>query len=600
MRGRKMAALVLCVLLLAAMAPVGIGAKAAVNDLIINYTSAGSTFTISNKQAVIQFSVTNTTSDSPATISSIVVTSDTAGGTCTALNSAPGAGTIIKPLGTVQFTVITTAVGFASGTFPVHVTVKGADDTEASQVFLLSNDSAEPTPTPLPTPSDATTALMPISVGANGQPVAAPRGNAGEKITVRIPLMNRSAGTLINAFITPVLSATRDNFPFVIEAVDYTVSIPQLYGGEVRELQYQFTLAKDVTSGVKEVKFNAVYFNVLRNAYETTTFSVFVTVVKGAAPTQTDDKGQVIASVPKIILAGYSYKPEKEEDQQEGHLYAGEKFDLTLTIENTSAEEAVRNIQLTLSNEAGVILPADSGSNTIYIDKIAPGESVQKTLKFQSAPDAEAKAQSLALKFNYESAKTLKTYEATEAISLPILQRMRVRIDDPVVNGDALLGSSMPVSFSLYNMGKSTIYNCMVDVEGDGLKLEEPFYGGNVTAGNTMQADLSIIPSVAGEVDGTVVITYEDVYGQQTRVEKPLTLNVQDSSAMPNPGGEGGDKPGGKPGMGEGGEAFNPGGAQAGLPLWAYIVIGVVAVAGIGSLIVVLRRKRRKKHLEEQ
>jgi len=449
--------------------------------------------------------------------------------------------------------------------------------------------------------TDPNASIILASVGTDGTVIPAVSGNAGDRVQVRLPLFNRSISSLTKILVTPQISATLDSFPFDIEATNYTCSVGDMMPGQIREVNYSFKISKDATSGVKEVKFSIMDFNFYKQAFEATTVSVFVTVVKGAAAAQTDDKGQVITTTPKIILSGYSYKPEKEEDQAAGHLYAGEKFTLSLTIENTSSEEAVRNIQLTLSNEAGVILPADSGSNTVYISKIGPGESVEKTLEFQSAPDAEAKAQSLAAKFNYESAKTLKSYEAAETLSLPLMQRMRVRIDDPAVYGDALLGSSMPISFSLYNMGKSSIYNCMVEVEGEGLAMEESFYGGNVAAGSTMQADFNVIPSVAGEITGTVIVTYEDVYGEQTRVEKPLTLNVQDASAMQ--GGEGMEGPGaGKPGMIDGGgaEAFNPnGGAPAGLPVWAYIAIGAAALLGIGALVVVLRRKRRRKHLEE-
>jgi hypothetical protein len=107
-------------------------------------------------------------------------------------------------------------------------------------------------------------------------------------------------------------------------------------------------------------------------------------------------------------------------------------------------------------------------------------------------------------------------------------------VGDPVIYGDAMIEQSTPVNFSLYNMGKATLYNCMVDVEGGGLRMEESYYGGNISSGNEMRADFNIIPSTAGQIEGKVVITYEDVYGQQTRVEKPFTLNVQEAF-MPGP-----------------------------------------------------------------
>ena len=440
-------------------------------------------------------------------------------------------------------------------------------------------------------PADSNSALIISSVGLDGKVVGAPKGNTGDRVHIRIPLFNRTRGRISNILVTPQISSTLDSFPFIVDAANYTVSVPDMLPGQTRELSYDFTIADKVTSGVKEVKFGIIYYNASKYAYESATLSMFVTVVKGYTPDKTDEDGNLIATTPKIILEGYSITPQNPDDLESGRLFAGEKFSLKLSILNTSSEEAVKNIQLTLSNEGGIILPADNGSNTVYIDRIGSGETVEKTLMFQSAPDAEAKAYSLVAKFNYESSKTLKAYDATETITMPISQRMRVRIDEPMVYGDAMLEQSTPVSFSLYNMGKSTIYNCMVDVEGEGIKMEESFYGGNVTSGNTMRADFNVIPSVEGQMNAKVIVTYEDVYGQQIREEKPLTFNVM-----------GGFNPDEGMGMGEGEGVFQPGmetPPQNSFPTGLIIAIAAVALIGTAAVIVIIRRKRRRKHLEE-
>ncbi|HWR22624.1 MAG TPA: hypothetical protein VN366_04025 [Feifaniaceae bacterium] len=452
--------------------------------------------------------------------------------------------------------------------------------------MALAEDEASPSSL-----VDPNASLIVSSVGPDGSVIRAPKGDIGDRIRITLPIFNRTKTRIRNILVTPQISATLDSFPFEVEAVNYTVSVEPMSAGQTRLVEYDFKIADKVTSGVKEVKFNVIYFNVSKYAYESTTLSAFVTVVKGYTPDKTDEDGNIIATTPKIILEGYTVTPLNTDDQQSGRLFAGEKFSIKLAMLNTSSEEAVKNIQLTLSSEGGVILPADNGSNTVYIDRIGPGETVEKTLTFQSAPDAEAKAHSLAAKFNYESSKTLKAYEATETITLPISQRMRVRIDDPMVYGDAMLEQSTPVSFSLYNMGKSTLYNCMVDVEGSGLKMEESFYGGNITSGNTMRADFNVIPSAAGQIEGKVVITYEDVYGEQTVVEKPLTLNVLENF-MPDEGM-----------MGPDGEVFNPGmepeQPQGGISTGLIIAAAAVVLIGVIVLVVLLKRRRRRKQLEE-
>ena len=585
MWGKRTVAMVLCLMMAVLMLP---NVALAASSLVIGY-SDGSLFQVSGNQAIVHLVITNL---NEADTDPIEITgfdaSDVDGlGTVTVKGSTPGTSTTIAGKTSKEFSVLLSLSDPEEGTYPVTITALAASGNDTEQTFLLAVPATTEEPVETTDPTDTTVALMLSSADADGQIVPAPRGDAGDTIHIRLPILNRSRSKVSKVLVTPQLSATLDSFPFVIEAVDYTCKAPDLRAGELAEVDYTFKLSSKVTSGVKEVKFNAVYFNYAKDAYETATFSVFVTVVKGAASTLTDEDGVTITSTPKVIIESYSVKPAKLEDQESGRLFAGEQFELSFTIRNTSSKEAVQNIQITLSNEGGAILPANNGSNSLYIDRIAAGDSVEKTMKMQSSPDAEDKAHTLSVKFGYESAETLKTYEATETITLPISQRMRVRVGDPVVYGDAMIEQSTPINFSLYNMGKSSLYNCMVDVEGDGLRMEESYYGGNISAGSEMRADFNIIPSTAGQIEGIVVVTYEDVYGQQTRVEKPFTLNVQEAF-MPGPE--------------DGKDVFGPGFEEElkpKTPAWIFIAGGVILAGGVVTLLTVLRRKRRKRELED-
>ena len=113
------------------------------------------------------------------------------------------------------------------------------------------------------------------------------------------------------------------------------------------------------------------------------------------------------------------------------------------------------------------------------------------SVKLQVAPDAEAKPQLLAIKLSYEGTKNRSDFEETASVSIPVQQKARVRINDPVVYDDPWVGSNVSVGLTLYNLGKSTLYNCMVDVVGDGVTLEESYFGGNIAAGGTMRGTRS-------------------------------------------------------------------------------------------------------------
>lgn len=425
-------------------------------------------------------------------------------------------------------------------------------------------------------------ALVLDSTDLNGAIIPAPSGDAGDTITIRLPIKNRSAasfsgttGYVTGAEIMPQLSSNVDEFPFEITELDYKRSLPSLPAGTKAVIEYQFKISKNATSGIKPVTFNAVYY--VDGVAETTQFKVFVTVVKGAAPQTGTDGKPIATSVPKVIIKSYQLEPEQ--------LLAGGEFKLTMELLNTSATEAVKNLKITVKNDEGVILPASSGSNTLYVSKINKESTVTTQISLQSAPDIAAKAHILTVSFSYEGGTTLTSYDAVETLSLPITQPIRLKLGEPVIYGDAMLEQPASVSFSLYNMGKSTVYNMMVDIEGDGLRMEEPYYGSNVTSGSNMSADFNVIPSVSGTISANVVVTYEDVYGKQYTEKVPFQLNVMESFVPEQ--------------IDPGKEGMNPEPQTSGVSI--LLIIGIILGAAVIAIIVVtqVRKARRRRELEE-
>ncbi|MDR0841728.1 MAG: hypothetical protein LBN26_10185 [Christensenellaceae bacterium] len=435
----------------------------------------------------------------------------------------------------------------------------------------------------LPEPTPDPEAKLRISpVDKSGQDVAAPAGDYGEKLLVRVPLVCQSSG-VYDVKIAPVLSTDIEKFPFDITNVDYLLRYPNsMAPGEVVEFQYALTLSKKATTGVKQVDFNLTYRNRSTDALETAVVSIFVNVKKGLAPAT---PGESSGSTPKLIVESYTIDPEK--------IYAGETFDVTITIKNTSAQEAVKNIQIRAKDmaETATLVPGTGGSNTIYISKIGKGESKKETISFQTAPDAVAKAYTLGLDFGYEGDSNNTPYTANESISVRILQEIRLKTDAPVFYDEAWVGQSCAVSAKMYNMGKASVYNCMVNVEGEGLALEESYFGGNLSAGGTLSADIGIIPSVGGEIAGALVITYEDVYGEAGEERLPFTLFVNEEMPMdPSLEGEG---------MGDiKNEIVGGTPAPAGMPWWGW-ALAALGTGGAGTGGFMLWRKKRARALEE-
>lgn len=445
-------------------------------------------------------------------------------------------------------------------------------------------------PSPSPDPSKPAAAFRLSSYDPNGLVVTTASGKNGGKVLVRLPLMCVS-GPVMNIKVAPKLSTSLDEFPFAIERVDYTVGYNGfINANQIIEFQFDMRFADKVTAGVKKVDFTVTYERGWGSAEGSSTescdVSLYVNVTKGYEAAGETPGGETTQTLPKLVVDSYSFSEEK--------IYAGETFTLTFTVRNTSNEEDTKSILVTMTNNAdtGKLTPAE-GSNTLYIDKLAKGESKTMTMSIATAPDTEAKAYEIKLDFEYEGTKTrpatLAKGESSASIPVTVMQKIRLKIDDPTVDGEAMEGESVPVYFSLYNMGRSPIYNCMVTVEGYGLSLEDSFFQGTVAAGNSMRADLSIITATPGQIDGEIVISYEDSLEEKMEERLPLSLYVTEAY---NPDANGDmDDPGfiDQPTIGG---MDDP--SSSGTPVWIWIALGVVVAAAIVVAIILLKKKRAK------
>ena len=507
--------------------------------------------------------------------------------------SASGNDTIPKKsTKAVNITATLASSGNTAGTLTLIFNVPYGDSSNPSYGLVIASCSdfsivRAPSATEAPKKEDSEFRIRTSSVDSNGVCVLTPSGDYGDQLEVRLPLTCTN-GYVYDLKVTPVLSNDIEKFPFDIDLVDYTLSYPGSIGrGQVVEFLYHLRLSKKATVGVKQVDFNVTYRND-EGDLKSGTVSLFVNVRKGLSPTSDKD---TTTSVPKLIIESYKLSSDK--------IYAGETFDLEFTIKNTSDSTNLQNVQIHIKDagETATIVPASGGSNTLYISKIGKGQSSSQKVSLQTAPDATAKAYTLNVDFSYESASTNAAHTANETIAVPILQKIRLKCDEPTVYDDvSYLDSSTSMSIKMYNMGRSSIYNCIVDVEGNGLKLEESYFGGTLSAGSTLAADISVIPSEAGDIQGTVVISYEDVYGEPGEERLPFTLHVEDPNAgmenmegMEGMGGEGMEGGMTDPGMEDGSKGF---------PWWGW-VIGAGALGGGGFFGFKKLKKRRARSLED-
>ena len=418
-----------------------------------------------------------------------------------------------------------------------------------------------------------------------------PAGHIGDTIPVYVPIKNDSGSALSNLSCELAVSTDTSVFPFENPDDTKTTVSWKAYqvadGGSLvawngsalaADAHAYFKLDIAFGEGLSEGYYSVPFTVKSDTGSSTVKVVVYCRGVDTTGGSSSSGSGSSYKSKPKVIIEAYEF----EQDP----IYAGDTVQLRLVIANTSSREAITNLQLDYACESGAVIPAPGGSSSVFLGTIDKNGVRALTLNLQIAPDAEAKSQVLAVTLSYEGTKNRTDLEEKASVNVPILQKARVRINDPVVYDDPWVGSNVSVSVSLYNLGKSPLYNCMVDVVGDELSLEESYFGGNVASGSSMNADISVIPQVAGDIEANIRVTYEDVYGNQTEELLPLKMTVnEEMPAMVASPGNAGEMP-----------SDQPSGGGIG---WIFWVLGGLTVAA-GLVVLVIRlKKKRERELED-
>lgn len=432
-----------------------------------------------------------------------------------------------------------------------------------------------------------------LVIGDNA-PVA--QAKYGEPVTVIVPIYNMGSEWIEDVTVTPTMSNSVKEWPFEIQKTGYSERITEIPGSQNkeeawlnhREIHYTFMTRPDVLDGYYKLEFNVLYSR--NNKSETAKLYTFVKT-EGAAGSGsvdgTDDESGK-SSTPRIVVTGFETNPQD--------VYAGDTFMLTIHVKNTSKRTAVSNIQIDLEAAKegkdddtlyAAFLPT-SGSNSIYIDNIPTGGTADMNIEMTAKADLVQKPYALNVKMNYEDEK-FNPYTAESSVSIPVKQEAKFDTSTPeVMPGSITVGGQSNVMFSIYNTGKTTLYNVQVKFEGDSISGGEAFVG-KLEAGGTGNVDTMVDGAAPTMDDGKVkiLISYEDDAGNISTQEKEIELFVTEEVAM-------------DPGMGEMSDGMemtaeepqSNKGMMIGIAAAAAVVVILVAV-------VLLNRRKKKKHAKE-
>lgn len=420
----------------------------------------------------------------------------------------------------------------------------------------------------------------------------------GEQTFVVLSLINLGKTDITDVVVTPTVSNDKTKWPFNIgQAYDaQMIQIIQAANDTTdafnkrMDVGWYFNVRNDVLTGCYPLPFHVTYYQ--SGSLVETDITTYINV-KGADPKKTlikdpDDEEEEKAANPRIIVTGYRTDPEE--------VYAGSTFNLTVSVKNTSKATAVENVLFNMEATVegkdadatyAAFLPT-SGSSSVYTERIAPGQTYDMSIEMEAKSDLSQKPYVLTVNMKYDTDDQVNLTDVAH-VSVPIKQEAKLDTSSAEIMPESIaVGEQSNVMFSIFNTGKTTLFNVKVTYESDTVD-EGVTYLGNIAPGNTGNVD-SMVTGIAPDMgDGIVkaVVTYEDEAGNESRYEKDLNLYVYEMTF--------------DEGMMEEipMEPMEDETAGKGIPFIAIIGIIVAVIVVIVVVIVIISKKRKAKKQKE-
>lgn len=430
-----------------------------------------------------------------------------------------------------------------NGQYPIIMQLSylesGVVKTQDFTIYVTITKGINPNATPIPTPATETPApelpelgkLLQIDNGrvypgmntsyAHGYMPAVSDGVC--YIVLPLYAVERIARSVITA--TPNYGETA-TAPFVFNNVQHTV-VQDTSGAYV--VSFSLPLKKD--------RVNGTYPLIIKTEYKGWTgqelsqdFTVYVTITDGKDPKDAD--AQEINFKPPVYIESYEVTPAIVE--------AGSECSVRFSLKNASTEDTVRNIKVSFKGENTELIPTGD-SNTLFIGKLARGETESLTIDLRAMPDAKAQPHKVLFSIEYEDAKA-STITVTDELLVQIAQPIRLEYDEPTLAQSLNAGDTVSLSMQVRNMGKSGLNNVLVKLDVPGLLPDSSAYLGNMDAGTAKMAEMLVFVGMRtmvseggtqsgdnekyGYTSGKLTITYEDSYGKPYSEEMELHTTI--------------------------------------------------------------------------
>lgn len=332
----------------------------------------------------------------------------------------------------------------------------------------------------------------------------------GEEFHTVVRLENTGAGPVSNL----ILTVDPSEQIALMDPVD-TYFVGRLEPGKTAEVPVRLKASQDLAAAPSQLVGVGLKFD-----YDSGKGTVSGTQTGRIVIPAAGGKGVSASLTPNLIIRSYSYG---------GSAQAGQVFDLSMEIVNTSKNIPVENILMSLNTGEG--LSINESSNTIYIPSLAPGAAEKRTVRMQALFQSKLQSPKVEISFKYEymDHRERKQNTTAETIAIPVYQPDRLEVRPPSFPDGVREQEESPLSIFYNNKGRGQLFNMEAKLEGDIKALEKEVSVGNLEPGKTGTIDFIVIPEKAGPFRGQVRITYEDEAMNQKEIMVPVEFQAEEA-----------------------------------------------------------------------
>lgn len=153
-------------------------------------------------------------------------------------------------------------------------------------------------------------------------------------------------------------------------------------------------------------------------------------------------EGPAGISVPRVMVEEFDTSP--------GSVQAGQTFEVSFVLRNTSTKTRVSNMKVTVASPDAAFLPT-AGTSSLFIPGIRPGNYASRTMTFRALPSLEAKPYAMTISIEYEDSKA-NAYTSTENVAIEVTQELRASASSPQLLPEMLMvGQQGSLTFNIQN-----------------------------------------------------------------------------------------------------------------------------------------------------